>query len=189
MILIRYHQLQDCLNPKTEVIVLMSPYFSQSKMASDRDSWNYRRIYQPSQSAERSCSCRTAPPDFWGRLEPHRPPLLLKPSSNDSLKMKPVGQYLIEIRTQYLRMLTSTLKNKKNIFKCIVYCTVVPHHIIGQILQVIIGGVQGVCVNIQDHHVIQSQPSNFLWEARTNPTKSYWQTQLKTSHCPWKTSE
>lgn len=48
-------------------------------------------MYWPSQSAERFCSCQTEPPDSWGRLEPHRPQLWLKPSSNDFLKMKPVG--------------------------------------------------------------------------------------------------
>lgn len=55
-------------------------------------------MYWLAQSAERFCSCRTEPPDSWGRLEPRRPQLLSKLSSDDSLKMKPVGHEVIRTR-------------------------------------------------------------------------------------------
>lgn len=51
---------------------------------------------------------------------------------------------------------------------------VVPHHIIRQALQIIIGRFQGVCVNIQDHHIIQSQPSDFLQATG----RAYWEDTL-----------
>lgn len=48
-------------------------------------------LHWPTQSAERSCSCRTELPESWGRLVPHRLPLLWKPSLGDFLKTTPVG--------------------------------------------------------------------------------------------------
>lgn len=39
---------------------------------------------------------------------------------------------------------------------------IVPYHIIGKALEVIIGAFKHVCIYIKDHHIIQSHPSNFL---------------------------
>lgn len=47
--------------------------------------------FWPGQCAGHFCSSQRAPPDSWGRLEPHHLQWQLKPSLNDLLKMKPVG--------------------------------------------------------------------------------------------------